>query len=61
MPPEAVERLGRALSDAGLTAANEIYPGSPHGYSMADTSMYDETGAERSFEVLHGLLSRHLR
>src|SRR4051812_3884000 len=29
MPPEAVQRLGQALSDAGLTAVNEIYPGSP--------------------------------
>ena len=26
MTPEAVERLGRALADAGLTATNEIYP-----------------------------------
>jgi carboxymethylenebutenolidase len=60
MPPEAVERLGRALAEAGLTATNEIYPGSPHGYSMADTSMYDEAGAERSFEVLQDLLARTL-
>jgi carboxymethylenebutenolidase len=60
MPPEAVERLGRALAEAGLTATNEIYPGSAHGYSMADTSMYDEAGAERSFEVLQDLLARTL-
>jgi carboxymethylenebutenolidase len=56
-----VEQLGRALADAGLTATNEIYPGSPHGYSMNDTSMYDEAGAERSFEVLEALLARSLR
>jgi carboxymethylenebutenolidase len=61
MPPEAVERLGRALADAGLAATNEIYPGSPHGYSMADTSMYDEAGAQRSFEALESLLARTLR
>jgi carboxymethylenebutenolidase len=61
MPPEAVERLGRALADAGLSATNEIYPGSPHGYSMADTSMYDEAGAERSFDALESLLARTLR
>jgi carboxymethylenebutenolidase len=60
MPPEAVERLGRALADAGLTATNEIFPGSPHGYAMADTSLYDEAGAERSFDVLRGLLARTL-
>jgi carboxymethylenebutenolidase len=61
MTPANVEQLGRALADAGLTATNEIYPGSPHGYSMNDTSMYDEAGAERSFEVLEALLARSLR
>jgi carboxymethylenebutenolidase len=61
MTPEAVDRLGRALADAGLTATNEVYPGSRHGYSMADTSMYDEAGAERSFEALEALHARTLR
>ena len=28
---------------------------------MNDTSMYDEPGAERSFEALHALLDRTLR
>ena len=58
MPPEAVEKLGQVLADAGLTASNQIYPDSPHGYSMNDTSMYHEPGAERSFEELHALLDR---
>jgi carboxymethylenebutenolidase len=61
MGPEAIERLGRALDDAGLTASNEIFPGSPHGYSMNDTSMYDEAGAERSFDELKALLDRTLK
>jgi carboxymethylenebutenolidase len=61
MTQDNVEQLGRALANAGLTATNEIYPGSPHGYSMNDTSMYDEAGAERSFEVLEALLARTLR
>jgi len=61
MPPEAVERLGRVLADAGLTATNEIYPDSPHGYSMDDTSMYHQPGAERSFTELRALLDRTLR
>jgi carboxymethylenebutenolidase len=60
MTPEAVEKLGRALTDAGLTATNQIYPESPHGYSMNDTSMYHEPGAERSFDELHALLDRTL-
>ena len=61
MPPEAVATLGGVLADAGLTATNEIYPDSPHGYSMNDTSMYHEPGAERSFTELEALLDRTLR
>ncbi len=61
MPAEAVESLGRALAEAGLTAKNEIYAGAPHGYAMSDTSMYDEEASERSFDDLHALLDRTLR
>jgi carboxymethylenebutenolidase len=61
MPPEAVERLGAAIADAGLVATNEVYPGAPHGYTMADTSSYDEGAAERHFETLRSLLDRALK
>jgi carboxymethylenebutenolidase len=61
MQPEAVERLGRALEAAGLTGTNAIYPDAPHGYTMNDTSMYQEAGAERSFRELRALLDRTLR
>ncbi|GAA1875929.1 dienelactone hydrolase family protein [Lapillicoccus jejuensis] len=60
MPPEAVQALGEALEKAGLRARNEIYPDAPHGYSMADTSMYQEAGAERSFTELEELYRRTL-
>lgn len=60
MPPEAVAAIGGALAAAGLTATNEVYAGAPHGYSMADTSMYDEAAAERHFTTLQGLLARTL-
>lgn len=60
MQPEAIERLGRALEAAGLTAKNEVYPDAPHGYTMNDTSMYQEAGAERSFGELRALLERTL-
>lgn len=60
MPPEAVAALGDVLREHGLTATNEIYPGAPHGYTMADTSMYDEAGAERSFTELRALFERTL-
>ncbi|MBS2939075.1 dienelactone hydrolase family protein [Nocardioides sp. J2M5] len=60
MPPEAVEALGAALDEAGLPAVNEVFPG-PHGYSMSDTSMYDEESAERHFASLRTLLDATLR
>ena len=60
MPPEAVATLGRALAEAGLTAVNEIVPGAAHGYSMADTAVYDEAAAERHFSELEALLARTL-
>ena len=55
MPPEAVAALGEAVDAAGLEAVNEVFPG-PHGYSMADTSSYDEESAERHFASLQRLL-----
>ncbi len=58
MPPEAVQRLGDALAAAGLRHTNTIYPGAPHGYTMADTSSYQEAGAERHYAELEALLAR---
>lgn len=60
MPPEAVEALGAELAAQGLVATNAIYPGAAHGYTMADTSTYDETGSERHFTELKALLDRTL-
>ena len=60
MPAEAVEALGEALDEAGLTASNEVYAGAAHGYTMADTSMYDEPATERHFAELEELFERAL-
>jgi carboxymethylenebutenolidase len=60
MQPDAIERLGQTLAAAGLTATNEVYPEAPHGYTMKDTSTYQEAGAERSFRELRTLLERAL-
>lgn len=57
---QAITELERALNAAGLTALNETYPEAPHGYSMSDTSSYQEEGAERMFRILEGLLGRTL-
>jgi len=60
MPPEAVEALGQALEAAGLAATNDVYAGAGHGYTMADTSVYDEAATERHFRELEELFDRTL-
>ncbi len=60
MGPEAIATLGEALRDAGLRATNEVYEGAAHGYTMADTSVYDEAATERHFIELRALLSKAL-
>jgi carboxymethylenebutenolidase len=60
MPLEQVAALEEALQAAGRPHLNEVYAGAAHGYTMADTSMYDEAGAERHFAVLQELLARTL-
>jgi carboxymethylenebutenolidase len=60
MGPDAIARLGDALADAGLEASNELYPGAAHGYSMADTSSYDEAATEEHFRRLRELLDTTL-
>ena len=60
MPAEAVATLGEALTGAGITVTNEVYAGASHGYSMADTGVYDEAATERHFTALRELLARTL-
>lgn len=60
MPLEQVEALEEALQGAGRPHLNEVYAGAAHGYTMADTSVYDEAATERHFRVLQGLLARTL-
>jgi carboxymethylenebutenolidase len=61
MPPEAVGRLGEALSAAGLVFINDVYAGAAHGYTMNDTPAYHHEGAERHYRVLEELFARTLR
>jgi carboxymethylenebutenolidase len=61
MPAEAIEALSKTFADHGLTAKCEVYEGAPHGYSMADTAMYDEESTERHFASLRTLLDSTLR
>jgi carboxymethylenebutenolidase len=58
MQPDAIARLDKALDDAGLEHETVVYPGAPHGYTMADTASYDEAAAEQHFDALRRLLDR---
>lgn len=60
MPPEDVARLDAALAAAGLDARTAVYPDAPHGFTMSDTSSYQQAGAERHFVELEELLARTL-
>ncbi|GAA2262742.1 dienelactone hydrolase family protein [Streptomyces atrovirens] len=58
LPEEQIERLERALTDAGVRHRCEVYAGAPHGYTQSDTAAYDEEADERHWAALLGLLAR---
>jgi carboxymethylenebutenolidase len=58
-PPEQQERLGRALSDAGVRHTIETYPAG-HGFAVPDTPAYDEAADERHWEATLNLFSAAL-
>lgn len=60
MPPEQQTRLERALSGAGVTHVCEQYDGALHGWTMADTHVYDAAATERHWAALRDLLARRL-
>jgi carboxymethylenebutenolidase len=57
---EQIATLDAALEDAGVAHRSEVYAGARHGYTMADTPVYDEQAAERHFAALFDLLDRTL-
>jgi carboxymethylenebutenolidase len=58
MTPENIAALEQALDEADVTYQSEVYAGAAHGYTMADTAMYDEGASERHFDALYALLDR---
>jgi carboxymethylenebutenolidase len=60
MTAEQIAEVARALDAAGVRYRSEVFRGAAHGYTMADTSVYDEAATERHFNVLQGLLARTL-
>ncbi|MEU8590067.1 dienelactone hydrolase family protein [Streptomyces sp. NPDC048664] len=61
MPPEQVERLDKALTEAGVRHRSEVYSGAPHGYTQVDTAHYDREADERHWSEMLALLDRTVR
>ncbi|KES03954.1 dienelactone hydrolase [Streptomyces toyocaensis] len=60
LPPAQIERLERALTDAGVRHRCEVYTGAAHGYTQSDTAAYDREADGRHWAALLGLLGRNL-
>jgi carboxymethylenebutenolidase len=56
MTAEQIKTLEAALNEAGVTYTSEVYEGAPHGFTMADTAMYNEGAEKRHWENLFALL-----
>ncbi|OOC02721.1 dienelactone hydrolase family protein [Amycolatopsis azurea] len=56
MTPEAITEISQAFDAAGVSYTCEIYPGTVHGYTMADTDAFDAAGSQRHWERLLALL-----
>jgi carboxymethylenebutenolidase len=57
MPPEAIATVDEMLAASGVAFDTSIRTGAPHGYTMADTSSYDEAAAEWHFARLQEWLA----
>ncbi|MGK5558339.1 dienelactone hydrolase family protein [Actinomadura kijaniata] len=60
LTPEALVELNRALDAAGIDHTSEIYPGTVHGFTMADTDAFDPAALQRHWDRLLPLLDRTL-
>ncbi|WP_405779447.1 dienelactone hydrolase family protein [Streptomyces sp. NBC_00859] len=60
MTPEAVGELNEALDAAGVEYTSEIYPGTVHGFTMADTDAFDPAALRHHWDRLLTLLDRAL-
>ena len=60
-PPEMIERVEEALSEAGTRGRVEWYPGTHHGFAFPDRDgVFDKAAAERHWSRLHALFDRNL-
>ena len=61
MPSEMVDRLTAALDKAGVDYRAEVYPGTRHGWAVADTPVYQREGAEHHWDRLLALFRETLQ
>ncbi|KQO36297.1 dienelactone hydrolase family protein [Aeromicrobium sp. Leaf245] len=52
MPSEHQESIAELAAASGVVLDQAVYPGAPHGFTMADTSMYDAGAAQRHEDEL---------
>jgi carboxymethylenebutenolidase len=60
MTRENIATLESELDAAGVSYTSEVYEGAPHGFTMADTPMYNEAGEKRHWDNLFALFERAL-
>jgi carboxymethylenebutenolidase len=60
LTPEALGELNQALDAAGIDYTSEIYPGTVHGFTMADTDAFNPSALQRHWDRLLPLLDRTL-
>jgi carboxymethylenebutenolidase len=60
LTPQTLEELNRLLDTAKIDYTSEIYPGTVHGFTMADTDAFNPSGLQRHRESLLPLLDRTL-
>jgi carboxymethylenebutenolidase len=60
MTAEQVTTLDAALSEAGAVHRSEVYPGTRHGFTMADAAVHDADAENRHWTNLFDLLDRAL-
>jgi carboxymethylenebutenolidase len=61
MTPEMVDRLTAALDKAEVDYQAEVYPGTRHGWAVADTPVYQREGAEHHWDRLLALFRETLQ
>jgi carboxymethylenebutenolidase len=61
MPPEACEKLEKALDAAGVKYDSEVYAGAKHGWCVKDHTVYNEPQAERAWSKMVSVFHEALR